>query len=156
MKKFLSLSLVAILATSAIACTKPAVAQAYVNPINVSLGYQNSNVIDKDGARAEVSTEVNGVRFGANVFASEDRGESYGAFGAVPIKLQNTNFSVVPRIGVERYRVADETVGLLGIGAEYQLTPTVRADATYTYTKAFDSDVDLKGDSYLVGLTKTF
>lgn len=155
MKKILTTGLMSVLAISAVACSKPAVAQAYVNPINVTVGYQNSKVIDKEGVRAELSTEINGLRLGANVFASEDRGESYGVFGAAPINIKNTNFNIVPRMGVERYREVDETVGLLGVGAEYQFTPTVRADATYTYSKGFDNS-DISGDSYLVGLTKSF
>lgn len=157
MKKILTLGLSSVLAMSVMACSKPAVAQtAYALPIDVTLGYANNNVLEKDGLRAELGTEVRGVRLGLTSLTSEDRMETYGVYGAVPFQVHDTKLSIVPRIEAERYREIDETFGSLGIGAEYQMTPTIRADAVYKYSKAFDSDVDLDGNSFLFGVTKTF
>lgn len=157
MKKILTLGVSAVLAMSVMACSKPAVAQtAYALPIDVTLGYANNNVLEKDGLRAELGTEVRGVRLGLTSLTSEDRMETYGVYGAVPFQVHDTKLSIVPRVEAERYREIDETFGSLGIGAEYQMTPTVRADAVYKYSKAFDSDVDLDGNSFLFGITRTF
>ena len=145
-----------VLAISAVACSKPAVAQAYAAPIDVTLGYANNDALGKDGLRAELGTELRGVRLGLTSLTSEDRMETYGVYAAVPFQVHNTKLSIVPRIEAERFRQVDESVGSLGIGAEYQMTQNVRADAVYKYSKAFDSDVDLDGNSFLFGVTRTF
>ena len=56
---------------------------------------------------------------------------------------------------VKRYREASETVGGVGLGLEYKLTPTVRLEGSGVFERGFD-DSDVKGEVYTVGLTKTF
>lgn len=153
MKGFKLLGLLAL--TSALALSGCQRAEAAPLPLDVTLGYVNSNVIDEEGVGLNIGTEVNNVRFGLTTFTTDERLESYGAYAGVPIQIHNTKVSVVPQLRVERYRNIGETVGGAGLGLEYQINPTLRLEGSGIVAKGFDNS-DVKGEIYTVGLTKTF
>lgn len=123
--------------------------------VDFSVGYQDNTVIDKEGVAASVGGEYNNLRLGVNTFTTSDKLESYGVYGKLPIYIQGTRFTVTPQAQVDHYRDADEVVGGLGIGGEFALTDTLRLEAVAMAHKGFDNK-DFKGETYTVGLTKTF
>lgn len=151
--KFMGMATAAIMAIAISACSQSANAQL---PVDVTLGYANNNALDKDGLRAEVGTEVRGLRLGVTSLTSDDKLESYGVYSALPMRVSGTKLSIVPRVEVERFKEIKEDVVSVGVGAEYQITPTLRADALMKYTRDVMSDTDIRGESFLVGVTKRF
>ena len=162
MKKSL---LFAILATPlvAVACTKPAVANDRL-PVDVTLAYENSKVTDNDGQdslRAEIGTQVNKFNLGLTTLTNNDTFRAYGAYAGIPLQVQGTKLTVEPRIAVEQYRDESELVGSIGVGAQYEIVPTVALNGRFMYSEAFtdigdDNTTNLSGESYMVGLTKRF
>lgn len=120
-----------------------------------SLGYQNNEVINQEGVVASVGTEYKNIRLGVNTFSTDERLETYGAYVGIPIYIQGTNFTVTPQAQVDHYRELDEVVGGLGLGLEYAFTDTVRLTGVAMVHEGFD-DSSIDGESYTVGLTKTF
>lgn len=165
MKKSLLLTL-ALTPILAIACSKPAVAGVTINPVEVTLGYEYNDVTEGqdgvDSLRAEIGTvsklgQAN-VSYGLTTLVNDSSLRSYGAYAGLPLKVQGTKFTVEPRIAVEQYRDESELVGSVGVGARYEIVPTVDLNARAMYSRAFDSDAKdlLDGESYMVGLTKRF
>lgn len=153
MKGFKFLGLLAL--TSALALSGCQRAEAAALPLKASVGYVDNTVIDKEGVGLNLGTEASGVEFGLTTLVTEDRMESYGAYAGVPIRIHNTRISLTPQVRVERYREAEETVGGVGLGLGYDLTPSLRLDAVGLVAKGFD-DSDVNGEIYTFGLTKTF
>lgn len=60
-------------------------------PVDVTLGYANNNVINDEGLRADIGTEVKGIRVGLSTFSADNRLVSYGAYGQLPIYIQGLN-----------------------------------------------------------------
>lgn len=152
------------LALTVVGCSQPAEAN-----VGVTAGYQNNNVIDKDGLVLGASTVTkNNVKLGVNTFTDVDNSRllSYGVSAGVPVHLQNTPITVTPSVGVDYYRVdlstlasPDNTkgaVGNLGLDFDYKFDTTTYATIQTKYSKAFDSDKNLKGESYMFGITKLF
>lgn len=164
MKNFLKVSLVSIAALGlATACTEKAEA---ANTVGVTLGYENNKVTQGqdsvDSLRAEVGTvsklgEAN-VAYGLTTLVNDSSLRAYGAYAGLPLKVTGTKLTVEPRISVEQYRDESELVGSAGIGAQYEIVPTLDVNARAMYSRAFDSDAKdrLDGESYMVGLTKRF
>lgn len=125
------------------------------NAMDFSLGYQDNQVIDKEGVVASAGGEYNNLRYGVTTFATTDKLESYGVYGKMPIYIQGTNFAVTPQIQVDRYRDIKETVGSVGLGGEYAFTKTLRLEAIGMVSKGFDNS-DVRGETYTIGLTKAF
>ena len=165
MKKSLLLAL-ALTPILAIACTKPAVAGVTINPVEVTLGYEYNDVTEGqdavDSLRAEIGTVSKvghaDVSYGLTTLVNDSSLRSYGAYAGMPLKVQGTKLTVEPRIAVEQYRDESELVGSVGVGARYEIVPTVDLNARAMYSRAFDSDAKdlLDGESYMVGLTKRF
>ena len=165
MKKSLLLTL-ALTPILAIACTKPAVAGVTINPVEVTLGYEYNDVTEGqdgvDSLRAEIGTVSKlghaDVSYGLTTLTNDNSLRSYGAYAGLPLKVQGTKLTVEPRIAVEQYRDESELVGSVGVGARYEIVPTVDLNARAMYSRAFDSDAKdlLDGESYMVGLTKRF
>ena len=165
MKKSLLLAL-ALTPILAIACTKPAVAGVTINPVEVILGYEYNDVTEGqdavDSLRAEIGTVSKvghaDVSYGLTTLVNDSSLRSYGAYAGMPLKVQGTKLTVEPRIAVEQYRDESELVGSVGVGARYEIVPTVDLNARAMYSRAFDSDAKdlLDGESYMVGLTKRF
>ena len=165
MKKSLLLTL-ALTPILAIACTKPAVAGVTINPVEVTLGYEYNDVTEGqdavDSLRAEIGTVSKvghaDVSYGLTTLVNDSSLRSYGAYAGMPLKVQGTKLTVEPRIAVEQYRDESELVGSVGVGARYEIVPTVDLNARAMYSRAFDSDAKdlLDGESYMVGLTKRF
>lgn len=162
MKKSLLLTL-ALTPILAIACTKPAVANDRL-PVDVTLAYENSKVTDNDGQdslRAEIGTQVNKFNLGLTTLTNNDTFRAYGAYAGIPLRVQGTKLTVEPRIAVEQYRDESEIVGSIGVGAQYEIVPTVALNGRFMYSEAFtdigdDNTTNLSGESYMVGLTKRF
>ena len=162
MKKSLLLTL-ALTPILAIACTKPAVANDRL-PVDVTLAYENSKVTDNDGQdslRAEIGTQVNKFNLGLTTLTNNDTFRAYGAYAGIPLRVQGTKLTVEPRIAVEQYRDESEIVGSIGVGAQYEIVPTVALNGRFMYSEAFtdigdDNTTNLSGESYIVGLTKRF
>lgn len=167
MKNFLKVSLVSIAALGlATACTEKAEAANTISPVGVTLGYENNKVTQGqdsvDSLRAEVGTvsklgEAN-VAYGLTTLVNDSSLRAYGAYAGLPLKVTGTKLTVEPRISVEQYRDESELVGSAGIGAQYEIVPTLDVNARAMYSRAFDSDAKdrLDGESYMVGLTKRF
>lgn len=165
MKKSLLLTL-ALTPILAIACTKPAVAGVTINPVEVTLGYEYNDVTEGqdgvDSLRAEIGTVSKAghadVSYGLTTLTNDSSLRSYGAYAGLPLKVQGTKFTVEPRIAVEQYRDESELVGSVGVGARYEIVPTLDLNARAMYSRAFDNDAkhQLDGESYMVGLTKRF
>ena len=162
MKKSLLLTL-ALTPILAIACTKPAVANDRL-PVDVTLAYENSKVTNNDGQdslRAEIGTQVNKFNLGLTTLTNNDTFRAYGAYAGIPLRVQGTKLTVEPRIAVEQYRDESEIVGSIGVGAQYEIVPTVALNGRFMYSEAFtdigdDNTTNLSGESYMVGLTKRF
>ena len=150
----------------ATACTKPAVAGVTINPVDVTLGYEYNDVTEgqdgTDSLRAEIGTVSKlgnaNVAYGLTTLTNESSLRAYGAYAGLPLKVQGTKLTVEPRIAVEQYRDESELVGSIGVGARYEIVPTVDLNARAMYSRAFDNEAKdrLDGESYMVGLTKRF
>lgn len=124
--------------------------------VDFSLGYQDNQVIDKEGVVASIGTQTkNGVRVGVNTFSTEDKLETYGVYVASPIRLEGSKVFVTPQSQLDHYRDTDSVVGSLGAGVEYHFTKTLRLEGVALAHKGFN-DTDVKGETYTVKLTKTF
>ena len=151
-KTLMALTLTAALSTTAMAAT---------DGVAVTLGYTNDNVINEEGLRAEAELRTayslgREVRVGLTTLTDTDaKLLTYGAYVgyAVPVF---TNVKVVPRLGIEQYRDADELLGFVDAGLEYTITDGLTVDARAKYSEAFDSDVDMDGVSYMFGVTKAW
>lgn len=139
----------------AIGCVKTAEAN-----VGVLAGYQNNNVTDEQGLVLDVSTVTdNNIKLGVNTLTQVDKGRllTYGVYAGVPVALQNTPVTVTPSLGVDRYRVEDETVGNVALNFDYKFDTTTYATIQTKYSKEFDSsEYDLDGGSYTFGITKLF
>ena len=167
MKNILKASLVSIAAVGlATACTDKAQAAVTIDPVEVTLGYENNKVTEGqdgvDSLRAEIGTvsqvgEAN-VAYGLTTLTNDSSLRSYGAYAGLPHEVSGTKLTVEPRIAVEQYRTESELVGSVGVGARYELAPTFDVNARAMYSRAFDSEAKdlLDGESYMVGLTKSF
>jgi hypothetical protein len=124
-------------------------------PLDVTLGYQDNKAIGTDGLRLDVGTEVNNFRFGLTTFSSDEQVESYGAYAAVPLYLQNTKFAITPQVRIEEYRTPRIMMASVGLGLEYALTETVRFDAVALVNHSLKGSGDTT-ETYMAGITKTF
>lgn len=152
MNKFKTI-LLSLMLLSVVACTK-------ANAVDVGLGYINNNAINVDGTRFTVGSQYKNIRYGLTSTISDgvNKLETYGVYGQLPFKVYDSKFNIVPQIAAEKYREADEKVGSFGLGLEYELVPTVRAQAVALSNRQFNRNKDSKvdGESYLFGITKTF
>ena len=124
--------------------------------VDFSLGYQDNQVIDKEGVVASIGTQTkNGVRVGVNTFSTEDKLGAYGVYVASPIRLEGSKVFITPQSQLDHYRETDSVVGSLGAGVEYHFTDTLRLEGVALAHKGFN-DTDVKGETYTVKLTKTF
>lgn len=138
-----------------LAATMALVGCQQAQALDFALGYQDNTVVDEDGVFASVGSEYKNIRYGVSAFTSSERLESYGAYAKLPLYIHQTRFAVTPQAQVEHYRNADEVVGGLGIGLEYKLSDTLRAEAVAMAHEAFD-DSSVDGETYTFSLTKTF
>lgn len=132
-------------------------ATAATLPVDFTLGYTDNGVIDKEGVTANVGTEVNNIKFGLTTFTSSDKLESYGAYAAVPIRVQGTSLTVLPTVKIEDYREYSKTVGSVGLGLDFAMTDTVSLSALGMTSRSLSGSSDkLRGEVYTLGLTKRF
>lgn len=156
MKSFYTVLAASAVSIALMACS-PNTAEASVG---VSAGYQNNNVIDEQGLVLDVSTVTDrNIKLGATTLTQvqDSRLLSYGVYAGVPIALQNTDFTVTPSIGVDRYRAdVEDTVGNVALNFDYKFDTTTFATIQTKYSKDLNSDEELKGESYTFGITKLF
>lgn len=150
MKKFKTLMLVAA-GTMGLSMA----AQAAL-PVSVFGGVGNNEVVDETVVLLQVSTEVSNLEVGLSAEFNDEDVYTYGAFVGVPLRIQNTNFVLTPRVTVDDFREQNETLYGAGAKLSYTVSDTLSVDGLYTYRGSFDNDVDLDGSTYVVGLTKTF
>lgn len=149
MKKFKSIMLAAV-------CSMGISMAAQAAPVSVFGSAGNNEVVDEGVVMLQASTEVSNLEFGVSTEFDKDTMYTYGAFVGVPLRIQNTNVVLTPRITVDEFRKQNETVYGAGAKLSYMVSETVSVDGLYTYRGSFDDDVDLDGHTYVVGLTKTF
>lgn len=125
-------------------------------PVSVFGAVGSNKVVDEGVGLVQVSTEVSNVEVGVSTEFDKDTVHTYGAFVGVPLRIQNTNFTLTPRITVDEFRNQDETLYGAGAKLSYTVADSVSIDSLYTYRDSFDDDVDLDGDTFAFGLTKTF
>lgn len=150
MKKFKTLMLVAA-GTMGLSMA----AQAAL-PVSVFTGFGNNEVVDETVILLQASTEVSNLEVGLSTEFNVEDVYTYGAFVGVPLRIQNTNFVLTPRITVDEFREQNETLYGAGAKLSYMASDTLSVDGLYTYRGSFDDDVDLDGSTYALGLTKTF
>ena len=150
MKKFKTLMLVAA-GTMGLSMA----AQAAL-PVSVFAGVGNNEVVDENVVLLQASTEVSNLEVGVSAEFNDEDVYTYGAFVGVPLRIQNTNFVLTPRITVDEFREQSETLYGAGAKLSYTVSDTLSVDGLYTYRGSFDNDVDLDGSTYAIGLTKTF
>ena len=150
MKKFKTLMLVAA-GTMGLSMA----AQAAL-PVSTFAGVANNNIVDEDVVLLQVSTEVSNLEVGLSAEFNDEDVYTYGAFVGVPLRIQNTNFVLTPRVTVDDFREQNETLYGAGAKLSYMASDTLSVDGLYTYRGSFDDDVDLDGSTYALGLTKTF
>ena len=152
---FYTLGVLATTSLLAVGCSKSAEAN-----VGVLLGYQNNNVSDDQGLVLDVSTVTqDNIKLGVNTLTevNDARLLTYGAYVGYPVLVQNTKLSITPSVGVDRYRVQDETVGNVVLNFDYKFDTTTYATIQTKYSKEFgSSDYDLDGESYTFGITKLF
>lgn len=146
------------------ACSREAAAA----PLDVTVGYENNSVAnqnfgDEDGEnalRVEVGTKNKSekLNYGLTTLMYDDSLQAYGAYVGIPLGYAGSKFTVEPRIAVEQYRKESELTGSFGVGLMYEIVPTINVTGRYMYTQSLEdsSDFDLDGESYMVGLTKSF
>ncbi len=131
--------------------------RAQAAPLDVSVGYQNNEVVNQEGVVIKVGTEVNNIRLGLTTFTSNERLETYGGFIGVPLQVQGTKFSVVPQVYLEQYRKDSDLVGSIGIGGEYQLPKNYRLEAVALASRSLDNYNESGTNGvYSLALTKRF
>lgn len=140
------------------ACTN----EAQAAPVDVTLGYENNSATkgdeNVDSVRAEIGTlnKNENVSYGITTLVNDNSLRSYGVYAGLPMKVQGTKLTVEPRVSVEQYREESELVGSAGVGARYEIVPSFDVTARAMYSFDFDSDDNIGGESYMVGLTKRF
>ena len=156
MKKFYTVLTMALATATLMACA-PQEAEAAVG---VTAGYQNNNVIGEQGLVLDASTVTQyNIKLGVNTLTQVEDAQllSYGVYAGVPVALQNSDFTLTPSIGVDRYRGdIEETVGNVALNLDYRFDTTTYATIQTKYSKDFNSDEELKGESYTFGITKLF
>lgn len=147
--------ILSLISLAAIGCTKTAQAD-----VGVLAGYQNNNVNNEQGLVLDVSTVTqNNIKLGVNTFTQVDDAQllTYGVYAGIPVTLQNTNITITPSLGVDRYRQENETVGNAALNFDYKFDTSTYATIQTKYSKEFDSSrYDLEGGSYTFGITKLF
>lgn len=125
---------------------------------SVSLGYQNNQVVDKEGVVLSYEHKtLNNAVIGLNTVVNTNKSEfiSYGAHYGVTLPT-GTPLTLTPMVGFDYYEDIDvPTVSVAG-RLNYEVVPTVSLFGTAKYEKDVKSNVNLDGTSYMIGLTKTF
>lgn len=130
---------------------------AHSAPVSVFFGPAGNNeVADEKVVMMQASTELSNVELGLSTEFDKDTMYTYGAFVGVPLHIQNTNVILTPRLSVDEFRKQNETLYGAGAKLSYVVSPGFTIDGVYAYRDSFDNDVDLDGDTYAVGITKTF
>ena len=152
---FYTLSTLVLASIAVIGCSKTAEAN-----VGVMAGYQNNNVVDEQGLVLDVSAVTNNnIKLGVNTLTQVQDSSllTYGVYAGVPVTLQNSLVTVTPSIGVDRYRVEEETVGNVALNFDYKMDTTTYATIQTKYSKELNSsEHDLEGSSYTFGITKLF
>ena len=148
-----------------VAVVVPTVEQKRI-PLRTTVGYTNNNVAKTTGLYTAVGTEILTkipVRIQAQgTFDVNDdwKNQSYGATLGVPLTVSQ-KIKVVPQVAYDRYENVPGETGTkdfysVGGGLEYELAPSVTANATAMYTPDAEEDKGQSKDSYLFTVTKAW
>lgn len=148
-----------------VAVVVPTVEQKRI-PLRTTVGYTNNNVAKTTGLYAAVGTETLTkipVRIQAQgTFDVENdwKNQSYGATLGVPLTVSQ-KIKVVPQVAYDRYENVPGETGTkdfysVGGGLEYELAPSVTANATTMYTHDAEEDKGQSKDSYMFTVTKAW
>ena len=148
-----------------VAVVVPTVEQKRI-PLRTTVGYTNNNVAKTTGLYTAVGTETRTkipVRIQAQgTFDVNDdwKNQSYGGTLGVPLTVSQ-KIKVVPQVAYDRYEnVPGETdtkdFYSVGGGLEYELAPSVTANATAMYTPDAEEDKGQSKDSYMFTVTKAW
>ena len=135
-------------------------------PLRTTVGYTNNNVAKTTGLYTAVGTETLTkipVRIQAQgTFDVNDdwKNQSYGATLGVPLTVSQ-KIKVVPQVAYDRYENVPGETGTkdfysVGGGLEYELAPSVTANATAMYTPDAEEDKGQSKDSYMFTVTKAW
>ena len=135
-------------------------------PLRTTVGYTNNNVAKTTGLYTAVGTETLTkipVRIQAQgTFDVENdwKNQSYGATLGVPLTVSQ-KIKVVPQVAYDRYENIPGETGTkdfysVGGGLEYELAPSVTANATAMYTPDAEEDKGQSKDSYMFTVTKAW
>ena len=135
-------------------------------PLRTTVGYTNNNVAKTTGLYTAVGTETLTkipVRIQAQgTFDVNDdwKNQSYGATLGVPLTVSQ-KIKVVPQVAYDRYKNVPGETGTkdfysVGGGLEYELAPSVTANATAMYTPDAEEDKGQSKDSYMFTVTKAW
>lgn len=146
---------------------KPVVTPIIVTPVktvqkdsvlDATVAYRKDTAANLEGTEATLQYNLNkNIVLGANVFGNSDDVHSYGTYVGTPLKLNTTNVVFTPFVGYERYdnlKVDTMNVGLKAYTPLFNKTTGLSADVKYV--KDTNSNVDLEGTSFSIGLTKQF
>lgn len=148
-----------------VAVVVPTVEQKRI-PLRTTVGYTNNNVAKTTGLYTAVGTETLTkipVRIQAQgTFDVNDdwKNQSYGATLGVPLTVSQ-KIKVVPQVAYDRYENVPGETGTkdfysVGGGLEYELAPSVSANATAMYTPDAEEDKGQSKDSYMFTVTKAW
>lgn len=148
-----------------VAVVVPTVEQKRI-PLRATVGYTNNNVAKTTGLYTAVGTETLTkipVRIQAQgTFDVENdwKNQSYGATLGVPLTVSQ-KIKVVPQVAYDRYENVPGETGTkdfysVGGGLEYELAPSVTANATAMYTPDAEEDKGQSKDSYMFTVTKAW
>ena len=123
--------------------------------VEIGVGYVDSKIIGVDGASFKVGSEKSGVRYGLTTMVTKDRAENFGVYVGVPFRLKSVQLEFTPTLTTEYYREAGETVGGVGMNIGYRINESLVLESQGMVNRSFDNS-DFKGETYTIGLTKTF
>jgi hypothetical protein len=148
-----------------VAVVVPTVEQKRI-PLRTTVGYTNNNVAKTTGLYTAVGTETLTkipVRIQAQgTFDVENdwKNQSYGATLGVPLTV-TPKVKIVPQVAYDRYENVPGETGTkdfysVGSGLEYELAPSVTANATAMYTPNAEEDKGQSKESYMFTVTKAW
>lgn len=141
---------------------------AWAAPIDLGISYMDNRLGDEavnrlgdEAVKLSVGSELNNIKYGAHVVASDggeastQKIENAGVYLNIPLRVQGTNFTIAPVITVDYYDDVEETIGGIGLNMSYGISKSIALEAQATANRSLDSS-NLTGEIYSVGLIKRF
>ena len=141
---------------------------AWAAPIDLGISYMDNRLADEavnrlgdEAVKLSVGSELNNIKYGAHVVASDggeastQKIENAGVYLNIPLRVQGTNFTIAPVITVDYYDDVEETIGGIGLNMSYGISKSIALEAQATANRSLDSS-NLTGEIYSVGLIKRF